>query len=59
MVVAAPKTPVTGFHVVEVMKLTTPNFPIARVDSCMSVTRIPMIKMITVNDATAVREENK
>ncbi len=58
MVVAAPKIPVTGFQVVEVKKFTSPNFPIASQDSLTSTARIPMMKMMMVKDAMAVREEN-
>ncbi len=57
MVVAAPKIPFTGFHAVEVRNSITPNFPIASEDSLKSTTRIPMMKMMMVADATAVREE--
>ena len=57
MVVAAPKTPVTGFQTVEVRKSTTPNFPIASDDSRSRTVIIPMIKMMTVEDASAVREK--
>jgi hypothetical protein len=59
MVVAAPNIPVTGFHAVEVRKSISPNFPIAREDSFKSTAMMPMIKMMTVKDATAVREEKK
>lgn len=57
MLVAAPKMPVTGFQAVEVKKFMIPNFPIAREDSLTRTTRIPMMKMMTVSDATAVRKE--
>jgi PBP1b-binding outer membrane lipoprotein LpoB len=56
MVVAAPKTPVTGFQAVEVIKSTNPNFPIASEDSLTSTMMMPMIKKMTVKDAIAVRE---
>jgi hypothetical protein len=56
MVVAAPNIPVTGFQAVEVRKPTTPNFPMASEDSFKSTAMMPMIKMMTVKDATAVRE---
>ena len=59
MVVAAPNIPVTGFHAVEVRKSISPNFPIASEDSFKSTEIMPMIKMMTVKDATAVREEKK
>jgi hypothetical protein len=59
MVVAAPNTPVTGFHVVEVRKSINPNFPIASEDSLTSTTTMPIIKMITVKDAAAVRERKR
>ena len=57
MVVAAPNIPVTGFHAVEVRKSISPNFPIASEDSFKSTEMMPMIKMMTVKDATAVREK--
>ena len=55
--VAAPKMPVTGFQVVEVKKFTRPNFLNASEDSLKRTTRIPIMKMMTVMDATAVRRE--
>ena len=55
MVVAAPKTRVTGFQAVEARKSTHPNFPIASEDSLTSTIMMPMMKKITVKDATAVR----
>jgi hypothetical protein len=57
IVVAAPKTPVTGFQAVDVRKLTIPNFSIESEDSLTSIINMPIIKMITVKDAIAVREE--
>ena len=59
MVVAAPKIPVTGFQAVEVRKSISPNFPIASEDSLKSTAMMPMIKMMTVKDATAVRERKE
>lgn len=56
IVVAAPKTPVTGFQAVEVRKSISPNFPIASEDSLTSTMMMPMIKKMTVKDAIAVRE---
>ena len=56
MVVAAPKTPVTGFQVVVVRKSKSPNFPMASEDSLKSTTTMPIMKIMTVKDATAVRE---
>jgi hypothetical protein len=58
MVVAAPKICVTGFHVVEVRKFTSPNFPRASDDSLTSTARIPTMKIMMVKEAMAVREEN-
>ena len=57
MVVAAPNIPVTGFHAVEVRKSISPNLSIASEDSFKSTTMMPMINMMTVKDATAVREK--
>ncbi len=57
MAVAAPNIPVTGFHAVDVRKSLSPNFAIASEDSFRSTAIIPMMKIITLKDATAVREE--
>ena len=59
IVVAAPKTLVTGFQAVDVRKLISPNFPIASEDSLTSTNRIPIMKIMMLKDAMAVRKEKR
>ncbi len=57
MVIAAPRTPITGFQSVEVKKSTSPNVSIASEDSLTSTMMMPLIKRMTVKDSMAVKVE--
>jgi hypothetical protein len=56
--VAAPNSLLTGFHAVDVKNFINPNLPMASEDSLTRTSKIPTIKIMIANEATAVTEEN-
>jgi len=58
ILVSAPKDSFTGSQSVEVRNFMTPNFPIASEDSEISTYKIPMINIMTENEAMAVTDAN-